>query len=57
LHQTVGDVLHTQQHLWPPQTAQEANQLTENVLATALHAAHAAVHSTMKTTLGATAFH
>jgi len=57
VHQTIGDVLRAQQHLQPPQTVQEANQIIENVLATASCAAHTAVHSTMKISPGASAFH
>jgi len=57
VRQTAGDVLRVQQHLQPPQTVQEANQIIENVLATASCAARTAVHSTMKISPGASAFH
>ena len=57
VHQTIGNVLRVQQHAQPPQTVQEANQIIENVLATASCAAHMAVHSTMKISPGALAFH
>jgi len=57
VRQTIGDVLRAQQHTQPPQTTQEANQIIENVLATTSYAARTAVHSTMKISPGASAFH
>ena len=57
LHQTIGNVLCTQQHLTLPQMVQEANQLIENILAMASYAAQTAIHSTMKTMPGALVFH
>ena len=38
MHQTVGDVLRVILHTNPPQNIDDANQVMENALATAMHA-------------------
>jgi hypothetical protein len=53
LHQIVANVLRTLTNLQPPANEQEAQQLVENALATAMHATRCAVHRTLGISPGA----
>ena len=57
LHQAIGNSLRMMQIVNPPQTVEEACQLVDDALTTASYALHAAIHSTMKISPGALAFH
>jgi hypothetical protein len=57
LHQMIGNSLRMMQIINLPQTVEEAHQLVDDALATASYALHAAIHSTMKISPGALAFH
>ena len=56
-HQTVGDVLRTLMHAHPPQNIQQAHNMVDTALATAMHATRAVVHKTMRVSSGALVYH
>ena len=53
MHQTVGDVLRVILHTNPPQNIDDANQVMDNALATAMHATRCAVSAPIGTSPGA----
>ena len=53
MHQTVGDVLRVVLHTNPPQNIDDANQVMDNALATAMHATRCAVSAPIGTSPGA----
>jgi transposase InsO family protein len=53
MHQTVGNVLRTLVHLNPPENGNQARQLVENALATAMHATRCGVHRSLGIAPGA----
>lgn len=53
MHQTVANVLRTLTDLQPPTNEQEAQQMVENALATAMHATRCAIHRTLGISPGA----
>jgi hypothetical protein len=53
MHQTVANVLRTLTHLQPPANEQQAEQMLNNALATAMHATRCAVHRTLGISPGA----
>ena len=57
LHQTVTNVLRPLLHMHLPQNVDEAALLVDTALQTAVYSARTAIHSTMKISLGALAFH
>ena len=57
LHQTVTNALHPLLHAHPPQTPMEANLIIDSALQTAAFSARAAIHSRLKISPGALAFH
>ena len=56
MHQTVGNVLRTLLYANPPHNLQEANDLVDSALATAIHALQTNVSSALGTSPGALAF-
>ena len=52
MHQTIGDILQVVLHTNPPQNMDDANQVMDNVLATAVHATECAVNAPIQTTPG-----
>ena len=57
LHQTIGNVLRTLLLSNPPQNLNQADELIESSLATAMYASRATIHSTLNLAPGAIAFH
>ena len=53
MRQTVGDILHVVSHTNPPQNMNNTQQVTDNVLATCMHATRCAVNALMETSPGA----
>ena len=53
MHQTVGDILQVVLHTNPPQNENDANQVIDNVLATAMHATRCVVTGPIQTSPGA----
>ena len=56
MHQTVGNVLFTLLYANPPHNSQEANDLVDSALTTAIHALQTNVSSVLGTSPGAFAF-
>ena len=57
LHQMVTNALHPLLHIHPPQNVDEAALIVDTALQTAVHSACTAIHSTLKISPGALAFH
>ena len=57
LHQTVTNTLRPLLHMHPPQNIDEANLLIDTALQTAAYSARTAIHTTLKISPGALAFH
>ena len=53
MHQTIGDILQVVLHTIPPQNMDDANQVMDNTLATAMHATRCAVSGPIWTSPGA----
>ena len=56
MHQTIGNTLRTVVFTNPPTNAEEANQLIDNALATAMHATRCSVNATLQNSPGAIVF-
>jgi hypothetical protein len=56
MHQTVGNVLRTLVHAHPPQNMTQARDIIDDALATAMHAMHTTVATTLGSAPGALAF-
>jgi hypothetical protein len=56
MHQTVNNVLRTLEHTTPPQKLTQARDITDDALATAMHAMQTTVATTLGSTLGALVF-
>ena len=57
LHQTVTNVLRPLLHMHLPQNVDEAALIVDTALQTAVYSAHTAIHSMLKISPGALAFH
>ena len=57
LHQTITNVLRPLLRMHPPQNIDEASLIIDTALQAASYSARTAIHTTMKTTPGAVAFH
>ena len=56
MHQTIGNTLRTVVFTNPPNNAEEANQLIDNALATAMHATRCSVNATLQNSPGSIVF-
>ena len=56
MHQTAGNILRTLELTQPPQTLPEAQMLVDSTLATMMHAAWMAIHTTLKVLPGGFVF-
>lgn len=57
MHQTIGNILRTLTHVNPPANEQQARQIVENALATAMHATRCGVSRSLGISSGAFVFH
>jgi len=56
MHQTIGNTLRTFVFTNPPNNAEEANQLNDNALATAMHATRCSVNAKLQNSPGSIVF-